>query len=357
MIACQPTVSVIIAACNGEIEHLNRTVNSVLRQTYANFEILVYGDRTLNPQADPNLVRDFRLRYIFQTDSSIFQIFNRGIAEAQGKYITFLRVDDFWHSSKLSKQVACLNEEPEIGLVYSWIVPIDSQGKSRGRAIKYAEAEDSRTDILQRNRIHYQSVMVRRSCFDTVGLFDLELELEKVRDWDMWIRLNRHYQFIAIAQPLVFCWQQANSGQNWLVMEINLQQTLEKTYGNTETTASIALKNRSYAYASLHLAREVLQHQIPDPLIAGNYRRQALEHYPTIGFSLFFLRISLGVAILYCLKGDRYHQLQALVQASQSFMAETVRQLKFSTHALVKWMLTEEENFSLKGKIEQQGED
>ena len=331
MLNPKPTVSVIIAVdryqssadCELQanspikrIKHLNHTINSVLRQTYHNFEVLVYGDSTLAAQADFELIRDFRLRYIFSNNSGIFSAFNQGIAEAQGKYITFLKINDFWHLSKLQKQVDCLDKEPEVGLVYSWIVPVDAQGHCQGRMIKSAAEECSRTDILQRNRIHYQSVMLRRDCFKKVGLFDLSLR--RVQDWDLWIRLSCHYQFMAIAQPLVFCLQLPRNNQSWLVMETNLQQTIEKAYDRVNSVSKV-LKNRSYAYASLHLAREVLQNQKPDPLIAGNYRRQALEHYPQIGFSLFFLRISLAISLLYCLKGESLSSATALDAVHSEF--------------------------------------
>lgn len=351
----KPTVSVIIAAYNG-IERLNQTIHSVLRQTYSDFEILLYGNLTLAQQEYFKQISDSRLQCIFQPNLNIFQAFNQGIIQARGKYITFLQANDFWHSSKLRKQVSCLNREPEIGLIYSWIVPINRQGKSQGRVIKHSSTEYSRTDILERNRIHYQSVMVRRSCFNKVGLFDLELE--SVQDWDMWIRLSRRYQFMAIAQPLVFCQQQANTSQSWLVMETNLQQTIEKAY-NSVTSESLALKSRSYAYASLHLAWEVLENREPDPLIAGNYRRQALEHYPPIGFSLFFFRVSLAIVVLYCLKGDRYHQFKFLIQSIQRLSITTCKQLKISFDVFLKWLLAEEESLSWwkENKIERQGKD
>lgn len=114
----------------------------------------------------------------------------------------------------------------------------------------------------------------------------------------MWIRLSRQHRV----------------SENWLTREIQLQTTIEKAYQNVPHEL-LTLKNYSYAYSSLSLAWQVLRHQDTDPVIADNYRRQALEHSLRIGFEPKFLQVSLAVLTMRCLKSDRYRRLIELLQA------------------------------------------
>lgn len=351
-----PTVSVVIAAYN-ETKYLPATLNSILQQTFSDFEILLFHDRNSEHLQWLNLLEDRRLKLIDQDNLGVAQTFNLGIFQARGKYLTFLDTDDLWHPHKLQKQVWGLDHYPEIGLVHSWLMLIDHWGKSTGKIFKNDLSGWVESGILERNQIGCQSVMLRRCCFDTVGLFDPLLQIAPA--WDMWIRLSRRFQFMAIAESLVYYRQQEYSSPNsWLVMETDLQKTIEKAYVDLPKEL-VTRKNRSYSYASLCLAWQVLQSQQPDPVIADNYCRQALEHSPVMSCSHEFFQVRLAVLLLQYLKSDRYYQLLSWIQANRRWLKTMINKFRTYPHNLLNWMLEEEDSivFWKNREIKQEGKE
>ena len=326
-----PIVSIIISAYN-ETKYLPLTIDSILQQTCANFEVLIFSNHY-------NLIarwfrqkQDVRLKFIFQRNLGIAQTLNQGIFAARGKYLCFINAGDVWHSDKLQKQIFGLDHYPEVGLIHSWLMLIDSQGKSTGKIIKYKYLGWVKREILEPNQICLQSVMLRRNCFDMVGLFDPKLQATP--SWDLLIRLSHHYQFMTIAEPLVSCrkFSEANA-RNWPIIETDLQTTIEQAYAHAPPDL-IRLKPRSYADVSLYLAKRVLQDK-PDLAIANNYCHQALEHDPLISLSSEFLRIRLKIIILHYLNSDRYSRLLLSIQAAQRLFEATINQIKEYGHSLL----------------------
>ena len=349
-----PKVSIIISAYNA-MKYLPATVNSVLQQTFADFEVLIFNDGSSDKIVKWfHRLKDRRLKFISQAHLGISQTLNLGIIKARGEYVAFLDANDLWHPCKLQKQVSCLEHYPEIGLVHSWLMLIDNWGNFTGRVVKNDLSGWVEPKILERNQIGSPSVMIRRRCFDFVGLFDPQLQT--TQDWDMWIRMSRRYQFMALPEPLVYYRQhQNNISKNWLVMETSFQATIEKAYANVSPEL-LHLKHRSYAHVSLYLAEKVLQSKKPDPVIANNYCRQALEHSPHIGFSREFLQMSLAVITLNCLKSDRYKQLLLLIQTTRRWLLAIAYKFKIYTHNWLTWTLKEDRiNFWQYRKIKRHG--
>lgn len=128
-----PKVSVIIPAYNS-ITYLPATLDSVLRQTFADFEVFIVDDGSSdNTAAWGSQIQDRRVQLMTQANQGTCAARNTGIALAQGEYIAFLDADDLWHPTKLAKQVRYLDEHPEVGLVYTWTALIDPEGRPTGR--------------------------------------------------------------------------------------------------------------------------------------------------------------------------------------------------------------------------------
>lgn len=334
-------VSAIVIA-DRAYKYLPGTINSIRQQIFSGFEVLIFHDgksallqEWFYRQSDP------RLRLFNRKDLSLPQMFNLGIQKAKGEYIAFLKAGDVWHPHKLQKQVFRLNCYPDVGLVDSWLVSLDRRGLSQGKVRKHQLAEWDRAEILKRNRISYQSVIVRRSCFNKIGLFDPQLK--KTADWDMWIRLSNHYRFMTIAEPLVYYRQERDRiPESWLTTETDLQIAIEKAYQNAPIELQ-AIKNHSYAYSSLSLAQQVLQHQHPDYSVAHNYCRQALEQSLLVGFSPEFVRVALSViAISWLNSDDRYSYLVTLLDSGQTWLGVIFQKFRSSAQLVLNWMLEEE---------------
>ena len=310
-----PKVSVIIPTYNS-MRFLTETVESVLRQTHRDFELLIVddgsSDRTV--QWVSELV-DPRVKVISQQNQGVCVARNTGIADAQGEYIAFLDHDDLWQPTKLEKQVRCLDENPAVGLVHTWMVLVDEGGKSTGRVMTSNAEGDVWKQLIEQNTIASSSVMVRRCCFETVGVFSPSRDLYTVEDWDLWIRIASRYPFAMIKEPLLSWRQHANNGsKNWRLMEQAYRLVIEKAF-DAVPPELLHLKDRSYGHANLCLAWRVLQSSDKDCNRAIEFRRQALSHYPQLRFSREYISLSLAIALMQWFGAENYPKVLALIHA------------------------------------------
>jgi glycosyltransferase involved in cell wall biosynthesis len=182
-------VSVIIPTFNNA-DYLVQAIESVLAQTYQNFEIIVVDDastdnteQVLQPYAE-------RICYVRQDQCGPSVARNRGILQAHGELIAFLDADDLWRPAKLARQVEYLDCHPEACLVYTDFTRGSQPGsnnESRLQVFKPRDSADAFHSLLEENFIATPTVMVRRSALGHSGLFDPTLRGSE--DLDLWLRL------------------------------------------------------------------------------------------------------------------------------------------------------------------------
>lgn len=309
-----PKVSVVIPAYNA-MTYLPDTLNSVLQQTFSDFEVLIIDDgSTDHIQAwVAQNITDPRVRLIAQANQGLSAARNTGIANAQGEYVAFLDADDLWEPTKLEVQVRYLDNNSAVGLVYNWIAVIDAQGKPTGKVWRGDIEGDVLEEVLQRNIIDCPSVLVRRKCFDDVGVFDRTLR--SVEDWDMWIRIATRYNFGVTREALVYYRQHtSNMSKNWRVMEQAFHQVIEKSFESISPKL-LPLKNNSLGYANLCLAWKALQSKDRDYQLASLFQQQAIAHYPKLRYSRENIRLTLAIASLRCLGANYYNSLLSVAYA------------------------------------------
>lgn len=334
-----PAVSVIILA-NRENNYLWETITSIQQQSFSDFEVLIcHSSQLPSLTVECERIEDKRFRLLFADNLDMIQTLNLGVQEAKGKYIAFIKAGYLWHPNKLSKQIFNLANCAEAGLVYSWSTMIDDNHQPLGKVVKQKLQGRVESEILERNQLDFSSVIVPRHCFCELGLFDPSLKTSA--DWDMWIRISRNYSFIAIAETLVYR-RQNQTKDCWLNAEKDFQATIEKAYEDIPEQL-LELKSRSYGYASLGLAWQVLQSQNFDPEIAYHYCRQALEHFPCISFSQEFLHLSMAIATRRYLKSDRYLYLLRLIRVVRSGLKAVIHRFKRAVYSALDWILEEEE--------------
>ena len=115
----KPLVSVIINCFNGE-KYLREALNSVITQTYENWEIIFWDNQSTDKSAEIfKSYKDSRLKYYYAPSHSniLYEARNYALKEANGDFIAFLDVDDWWLSNKLEKQIP-LFDDTDVGLVY-----------------------------------------------------------------------------------------------------------------------------------------------------------------------------------------------------------------------------------------------
>jgi len=199
-----PTVSVIIPSYN-RAHLLGRAIQSILNQTYQDFEIIVVDDGSKDNTEE--VVRGFndkRIRYIWhEVNKGGSAARNTGIKAARGEYIAFQDSDDEWLSQKLEKQMKVFEKvSPKVGVVYTGYWRLKGDKKTYIPSSKVSQKEgDIHKILLEVNFVTTQAVVVKTECFERAGMF--EEELRRLEDWELWIRISKYYHFKCIDEPLV----------------------------------------------------------------------------------------------------------------------------------------------------------
>ena len=172
-----PRVSVVIPLYQTE-RYIREAVQSVLAQTFDDFELLVIDDGSSD--RGPAIVRNFadtRIRLVTQQNRGLAGARNTGIRESIGAYIAFLDADDRWHPEKLARHVALLDARPDVGLTYCGSRLIDDEGKSLG-LVQWPQRTNTRAeDVLTRNPVGNGSApVVRRATFEQIAFVDASLD-------------------------------------------------------------------------------------------------------------------------------------------------------------------------------------
>ncbi len=182
-------VSVIIPTYNRS-RFLKEAIQSVLNQSYNNFEIIVIDDGSDDDTEE--LVKQFndsRIKYLKRehTGSPAF-IRNQGIKIAKGEYIAFLDSDDLWLLNKLEKQVYELeNNEKILAVAGKRIVfPYKS---NRMRLKHKKDIIISFRDLFGNNLIHTSSILIRTSLINKIGYYDEDCRLMSGQDYDYWLKI------------------------------------------------------------------------------------------------------------------------------------------------------------------------
>jgi glycosyltransferase involved in cell wall biosynthesis len=305
-----PKVSVVIPAYNA-MTYLPKTLDSVLQQTFTDFELLIVNDGSTDEIASWfTTVKDDRVRLISQANQGLPGARNTGIKEAQGEYIAFLDADDLWAPTKLEQQVQCLDAKPEVGLVYAWTLLIDRHGNSTG-TVTAAQAEGNVWEKLLLGDVvgSGSAAMVRRSCFDRVGLFDRELT--SIEDCDMWVRIAADYPFAVIKEVLVYYRQHsASMSRDYDKMAQNSRLKIEKKFARVPF-GLLYLRPRAYGHAFLWLAWKIMSDGGAVDR-ANYYARQSVLHYPQLRYSAKFLRLKVVLILIRWFGADSYPRLKKL---------------------------------------------
>lgn len=196
-----PKVSVVIT-CYNYGQYIGAAIESVLDQTWQDFEIIVVDDGSIDdtPQVMAEYHGHEKIRYLRQENQGQPKAKNRGITESRGEFVAFLDADDLWLPEKLALQLR-LFSDPAAGVGYTRRYWIDSEGQvvqgnertlRRGTILNY---------IFIDNFICFSSAMVRRELLTAFGGFDESLPMGI--DYDLWVRLAAQCQFDYVDRPLV----------------------------------------------------------------------------------------------------------------------------------------------------------
>jgi glycosyltransferase involved in cell wall biosynthesis len=186
----------------GDLRFLDEAVDSVLRQDFSDFELIVVDDGTGEEARFRALQqRDPRIRLVVNpTNLGTAAAANRGIAAARADIIARLDADDIAEPARLGRLVGALAEDPELGLVGSWCATIDESGRAKGMHRMPPTDPEIRWTILFHSPFIHSTVAYRRECFEVAGGYRPE-ELVS-QDHYLWFEMLPHCRARNIPESL-----------------------------------------------------------------------------------------------------------------------------------------------------------
>ena len=193
-----PRVSVVIPAYNNAA-YTTETVESVLAQTYRDFELIVVDDGSTDHTREAMAAYADRIQYVYKENGGACRARNLGLGRARGKLVACLDCDDLWLPDHLERSVAALEARQDQAMVFGPSYLIDGEGRKIGVTNYKFDLDRAYVDLLHENFIVAPSVVMRRACLERVGPFDERIFIPA--DWDLWLRLARQYPIGYIDAP------------------------------------------------------------------------------------------------------------------------------------------------------------
>jgi glycosyltransferase involved in cell wall biosynthesis len=236
----RPFVSVIIPTFN-RLALLQETLESVRRQTFRDFEIIVVDDGSTDGTGEWLRTRN-DLIVVIQTNSGIASSRNRGASEAQGSWLAFLDHDDLWSPEKLEVQVDYVRKQPHVGMA---TVRHERLGKE-DRSTRKAEwiCGDLFLKEYSESFIHTSSVLIRSDVFREMNGYDPVYRFAD--EFDLWLKIARKYPVAYLDTALVFIrFYEANTSHNRVGVRTDTYNILMKHYDPEKIPRNVFLRTLS----------------------------------------------------------------------------------------------------------------
>jgi len=199
-----PTVSIIMPVYNAE-KFVAQAVESVLKQSFSDFEFLIYDDGCSDKSIE--IIQQFKDKriHIFSDskNAGIVKRLNFLIEKSTGQYIARIDADDIWYPEKLKKQIHFLNSHHDVMMVACFAKFIDKNNHElKIRFKQYSSDKDIKKNLPCHNFIIHSSVVFKKDIFNAVGLY--RNKYLHAEDYDMWLRLiNNKIKFSIISDTLL----------------------------------------------------------------------------------------------------------------------------------------------------------
>jgi len=197
-------VSAVIAVYNGA-STIDRAIESVLKQDFSGFEIIVVDDGSTDSTVERLKQWGDKIRVVRQANSGPASARNHGVRVAAGEYLAFLDADDEWMPGKLSKMVSALDSAPGAALAYSNFISVNKAGREQKDSLVRAGCDHAPS--MGEMLTHWwpiltSAVVMRRQVFDLCGGFHEAFKSAGYEDPYLWLLAREHGDFIYIREPL-----------------------------------------------------------------------------------------------------------------------------------------------------------
>jgi len=204
-------ISIILTSYNHE-KYLRESINSILNQTFTDFELIIWDDASTDESW--KIIKSFsdpRIQSYRSLTQNVVRNIRTEIDKTQNEYIAIHHSDDIWEPEKLEKQMAFLESNPQIGAVFSWAQIIGEDGGSLNDQSHpynnlFEQPNRTRQEWLNfffyhGNALCHPSLLIRKTCYQECGAY--RYGFAQLPDFDMWVRLCLRYDIHILPEKLV----------------------------------------------------------------------------------------------------------------------------------------------------------
>lgn len=235
-----PRISVIMPAYNAE-KTVESAIDSVLKQTFADFELIVINDCSKDHTYEilQNLAEKDDRVAVLQNERNlgVSATRNCGISQAKGEWIAFLDSDDMWREDKLEKQLAWLQNNEEAVISYTASSFIDEFGNLFGYVME-AEEKTTFSTLLKKNLLSCSSVMIRADVMKSLKMPGDQMH----EDYYIWLNVLKKYKYAyGLNEPLLIYRLSSNSKSSGRVKSAKMIFNTYHAYGYNKITAFLLM--------------------------------------------------------------------------------------------------------------------
>jgi glycosyltransferase involved in cell wall biosynthesis len=197
-----PLISIIMNCYNSD-EYLSEAIDSVINQTYKNWELIFWDNQSTDKSAEiVKSYNDKRIKYFYAPlHTKLGEARNFAIDKANGKWVAFLDCDDLWLQERLSLQIESLNNKnKEVGLIYTLTETIDETGNSISKSELFPSDDIHDQLLIYGNFITFSSILVKKSAL--IEIEKIDATLNYCEDYDLLLKVTKKYNATGIGKHL-----------------------------------------------------------------------------------------------------------------------------------------------------------
>lgn len=199
-----PLVSVILPVFNAK-DYIKEAIQSILDQSYENFELIIINDGSSDGTLDVILsFKSDKIKLISRENKGLVYSLNEGIKISQGKYIARMDADDISIHSRLSEQVKFMQEHENVGICGSFVERFEGEGSHYNEVVWKLPSEDAdlRVRLLFGVPFAHPSIMMRKDIILKYNLYYNEI-YKNAEDYKLWVDFSRYTKFANIQKVLL----------------------------------------------------------------------------------------------------------------------------------------------------------
>lgn len=189
----KPIISVVMPVYNGE-KYLREAIDSILNQTYNNFEFIILNDGSTDKTEEIILsYDDTRIVYVKNEENlQIVKTLNKGVSLAKGKYIARMDADDVSQPDRFKKQIQFMEHNPDVGVCGTWVKTFGDIETNWDYPTEYKELYIS---LMFYTPIAHSTVFIRK---DILKKYSYKQSYNKAEDYKIWVDISKKIKIVNI---------------------------------------------------------------------------------------------------------------------------------------------------------------